>query len=413
MTRVTDHTYIASMTKLTSFEEVEEVLKSRKVSAGKFEEESLPFRGDSLIELDGAEHLARRRLEAPLFSGEALTRYEVEVLDPAVERCFADLEADRGEDGTIRTDVVRLLRRMLLQIAAAVIGLDDVETPERTALLESYMYPLNEGVDVKFSTGDHEEVIREGLAAKEGFLRDLFLPSQEHRRRIVDRIRSGEVPESVLPADLISRMLLHHDDAWDDDLIAREAILYLAGATLTTSSAVTHAVVELTDWFEEHPEDAARVADLTFLRGVCNETLRLHPNITAMVRRAREDVVLASGREFRAGEVLALNIVRANRDPKVFGDDADRFDPHRSVPGNVRPYGLSFGAGPHVCIGRPLVTTVSGGMAEREGETDRVMIKLLKALLDRGVRVDPLRPPVLADTAEAVYRELPVVFEAA
>ena len=412
MTRVKEHPYLASMTKLTSFGEVEEVLKSRKVSAGKFEQESLPFRGDSLIELDGPEHLVRRRLEAPLFSREALSRYELEVLDPAVERCFAALEGEREEDGIIRTDLVRLLRRMLLQIAAAVIGLDDVESPDRTRLLESYMYPLNEGVDVKFSTSDHDEIIREGLIAKEGFLRDFFLASQERRRGIVTRIRAGEASEAEVPLDLISRMLLHYDQAWDEDLIAREAILYLAGATLTTSSAVTHALVDLTGWLEEHPEDSNRLSDLTFLRGVCNETLRLHPNITAMVRRAREGFVLASGRKILAEEVLALNIVQANRDPEVFGEDADRFIPHRVAPENVRPYGLSFGAGPHVCIGRPLVTTVSGGMAEREGETDRVMIKLLKALLDRGVRIDQSRPPVLAATAERVYRELPVVFEA-
>ena len=38
----------------------------------------------------------------------------------------------------------------------------------------------------------------------------------------------------------------------------------------------------------------------------------------------------------------------------MFGADADTFDPHRELPGNVWPYGLSFGYGVHACLGKAL-----------------------------------------------------------
>lgn len=409
MTRVEDPPYIAGATRVILYDEVEEILKSRDFAAGKFEQESLPFRGETVIELDGDEHLDRRRLEAPLFSRSALLYYETEVLERSIQRCIQERVALRDPDGVVRADLTELTRRMLLQIAAATIGLDDVETPERTTLLERYMYPLNDAVDVKWSTRDHADVVRDGLIAKEAFLSAFYVPSESRRRTLVGAYREGRIEQDDLPIDLITLMLLQHQPGWDDDLMAREAILFLDGATLTTSNAVTHAVLELLEWLPAHPEDQGSVTDDEFLRGVCNETLRLHPNITALVRRATRPMVLRTGRAIGSGEVVALNIVQANRDPAVFGADAEQFDPRRTVEQRVRPYGFAFGAGRHVCIGRPMVTSVSGKV--EHGEPDRVMLKILKALLRHGVARDTSRPAILAETVEEVYEVLPVRFD--
>jgi cytochrome P450 len=204
-------------------------------------------------------------------------------------------------------------------------------------------------------------------------------------------------------------MLLRHDVGRPDpDVIVRESILFMAGATDTTSNAVNHAIADLETWLAEHPEDRARTDDAAFLRGVCNESLRLHPNVTALARRATQEITLGSGRVVPAGTEVALDLVTASRDAAVFGADADRFDPWRPMPDGAPPYGVAFGTGRHVCIGRPLVTPVSGRPTGKD-EGERALLKIVRALVRAGVRLDPDAPPQLAPTAEDVYASLPVL----
>jgi len=63
--------------------------------------------------------------------------------------------------------------------------------------------------------------------------------------------------------------------------------------------------------------------------------------------------------------------------------------------------------GRHLCVGLPLVTTISGKVAG-EGESDRALLKILEALLDAGIALDPDRPPRNLPTAEPVFEMLPI-----
>jgi cytochrome P450 len=81
---------------------------------------------------------------------------------------------------------------------------------------------------------------------------------------------------------------------------------------------------------------------------VVEEGLRLHGPVQAMFRRATRDVVLG-GVEISAGAKVLVHFGQANRDPAVFADP-DVFDPQRD--GLARH--LSFGHGPHYCLGAPL-----------------------------------------------------------
>src|SRR4051794_13139401 len=240
--------FVADWEIVTDFWEAEEIVKTPAFHEGRLEDESLPFRGDSIIELDGAEHLPRRRLESQLFARAALRHYETAVLDQSIQRCLDDLKARRGPDGVVRVNLIELSRTILLQIAAAIIGLDAVDSAERTALLADYFAPLDAGVVVKWSSRDHAEVIREGLAAKAGFIRDFVGPSLERRRALLAEHQAGNLKRADLPNDLLMLMMMHPNPEWDEDLVVREAILYLAASIGTSSSATTFAVDELDGW---------------------------------------------------------------------------------------------------------------------------------------------------------------------
>jgi cytochrome P450 len=78
------------------------------------------------------------------------------------------------------------------------------------------------------------------------------------------------------------------------------------------------------------------------------EVLRYDSSVIHWRRRAVDDVEL-SGTTIPAGADVIVAIGAANRDPAVF-DDPEVFDVRRR---NAREH-LSFGFGPHICLGAPL-----------------------------------------------------------
>jgi cytochrome P450 len=92
------------------------------------------------------------------------------------------------------------------------------------------------------------------------------------------------------------------------------------------------------------------VAEHALVGPAIEEILRFHhpTQSTSTNRRCTVDVEMG-GKTLRAGDTVRVGLGAANRDPAVFADP-DRFDIRRkaAVPA------LSFGAGPHFCIGAAL-----------------------------------------------------------
>ena len=299
---------------------------------------------------------------------------------------------------------------MLHRITALITGIDGVDTPERTERFRWFIERLGEAVTVEWSKRDHAEVIAEGLAIQDDFVAEFYGPSLARRRELVDQHRRGEVAMEDLPRDLLTLLLLHWDEQWDDELPLREATLFLVAATQTTTHAAPHVVRHLDEWLADHPEYRDRLTDPEFLGQAAADSLRLHLPSPALMREAVTEVTLKSGFTVKAGERLALIIQDANREPEYFGADAGEFNPLRDI-GGAKPWGLTFGAGEHLCIGRPLVLGVPG-RSESEG-TFGTLVLILTALYRAGAVLDPDAPPeyVTASHHDA-YATFPVILTA-
>jgi cytochrome P450 len=88
--------------------------------------------------------------------------------------------------------------------------------------------------------------------------------------------------------------------------------------------------------------------DSKLIPGAIEEVLRLDTSVIAWRRRTTQEVAIG-GVPVPPGAKLLLLLGAANRDPSVF-PDPDRLDIRRP---NAREH-LSFGAGPHLCLGAPL-----------------------------------------------------------
>ena len=377
---------------ISRYDDVNAVLNSTDVSQDDRHPHARFFEG-TLLMLDGAAHAERRRLETALFRRSALNRYEADALEPAIESALEWARSETRTEGALRTDLVRLVRIMLHRIAAATTGLDVGESLDETLGFIRCIEELMEGVEIGFDRRDTSDVLDRAQDALTRFREGYFEPSLARRR-------SARLPGSDMSAgpDLITT-LMSSGLVDDEELMLREAVLYVLAATVTTTRSVPHLFHHLHEWWVGHVEDRRLAGDVQFLRAAAAESLRLHPTTPAVHRRAITDFETPSGLRIAAGSLMLVTFAPANRDPARFGPDADNFDPHRTLDSSQPGYGLAFGAGSHVCIGRGLAMGTS-----RSDPPHGTIVRIMLALNRLGAAPDPAAPPTTSD--DRLYDEL-------
>jgi cytochrome P450 len=140
----------------------------------------------------------------------------------------------------------------------------------------------------------------------------------------------------------------------------------------------------------QHPEQLAVLrTDPSLLPGAVDEMLRWWTPVMVFRRTATRDVELA-GVRIGAGDKVVVSFTSANRDESVFADP-DRFDVRRSP----NPH-LSFGHGPHFCLGGQLARAQMRALfGELLRRTERLELDgspaLLRSTFQRGVKRLPVR----------------------
>jgi cytochrome P450 len=169
------------------------------------------------------------------------------------------------------------------------------------------------------------------------------------------------------PDDLIARMLRARDAG---ALLSDLQIRTLCANALLASQSTANLIGNLLHRFASDPgfERALR-ARPELLPAAVEESLRLEPPVLFLFRTAKCECEL-SGEKILAGERLILGIASGNRDERVY-ERADEFWLERGWPD--APEHLSFGPGPHLCLGNQL--------ARMEA---RVVLEELMALLAPG-----------------------------
>ncbi|MER7754894.1 cytochrome P450 [Kitasatospora sp. NPDC097643] len=163
---------------------------------------------------------------------------------------------------------------------------------------------------------------------------------EEYLTRLIRRRRAD--PGDDLISALVATQA-QDDRLTDSELLSTCFVLITAGDE-TTTHLIGNGVLALL----RHPDQLARLrADPGLIRGAVEELTRYDTVTQAIVRVVAEDLEIG-GRTLREGELVYLFLASTNRDPERF-EDPDRLDLTR--PDNRH---LSFGIGPHFCLGGPL-----------------------------------------------------------
>ena len=319
-----------------------------------------PVMGRTLLELEGADHRTSRALVSPSFRAKLLERWRTELVEVVVNELI-DRFGPRG-----RAELVREFTFAFpVQVIARLIGLpraDYVRFQRLSIELLNVVYDWDRGLAAS-------------AALKEIFGRILAERRLDPQDDLISTLAESEIDGARLT---------------DAEIFAFLLLILPAGVETTYRASGNLLVALLT---EPALLDGVR-ADRGMVRGAIEEALRWEPPITAVVRRAIRDCELG-GVAIPQGTNVTVSVAAANRDPTRY-PDPDRFDPTRT---NIAH--LTFGAGPHVCLGMPLARMETA--------------VAINALLDRlpDLRLDPNAPtPAVSGVAFRSPAALPVEFTA-
>jgi cytochrome P450 len=146
--------------------------------------------------------------------------------------------------------------------------------------------------------------------------------------------------------DLISQLLKADspEDMLTPDELFSQCVVFLVGGHETTRNMIANGIQTLL----QHPDQAELLRhNPALIKSAVEEIVRYEAPAQLIARIALEDFEF-QGAQIKAGQAVVSVIGAANRDPEQYSDP-DRFDITRT---DNRP--LSFGYGPHICIGMAL-----------------------------------------------------------
>lgn len=379
--------------RIATFRECEAALRNRDLKQALYDAGKVVMDG-VLLTLHGEEHGARRAVEVRVFRRNFFHYYEKEVFPRTLAETIAPYVADGGGD------LIQLGYRLTVNLTSDFAGIDrPARTAEETEHLIAITKKLSEGATMVHTTRDHDELNAEVAAAIADFDTAFFQPSLARRRALLAASEAGELTDNDLPRDVLMTLLTGNDELrLTETQIRREIAFYMQAGAHSTANSVVHALWEILHWAGQNAARWQRLENPVFVQHCVHESLRLHPASPESWRTTTCPMNVAGAGKVPANDRVELDLFQANRDTSIFGEDADRFDPDRIVPGNVLRSGLAFGVGLHTCLGREL----DGGVVAKPDSDPAtaqlgIITLVVVELLQHGARTIPEDPPV-ADT---------------
>src|ERR1700742_4431016 len=312
--------------------------------AGEGNEILRPLLGEfSLLTLDEDAHMSQRKLLLPPFHGRRMAGYEETMREIAAR----EIESwPTGVPYRLRPRMQAMTLEIIIETVFGVHG---------GARLDELRAALRDFLDMLTNPRMLAPILTLGT--------DRLRAYPPFRRR-VDRVAGlilGEIAERRVAADLeerddiLSLMVgARHEDGspMSDAEIHDELLTLLVAGHETTATALSWAVERLI----RHPDKLARLraeveaGEDAYLTATIQETLRLRPVISIVIRRLTEAIELG-GYELPAGVAVVPSIHLIHRDPTIY-PDPESFRPERFLETPPGTYTwIPFGGGVRRCLG--------------------------------------------------------------
>jgi cytochrome P450 len=301
--------------------------------------------GESLLGSDPPTHTRLRKVVNRGFTRQRVMAAEPRIRQIATE--LVDAFAERGECELIEEFAMPIP----VMIIAEILGIDSARRADFKRWSDDLILAVTGGA----TAGRDADSLARSLDALDAYVAEVV---EERRRRptddLVSALIAAEGQEEVMTAAEVNNFI---------------QLLLVAGNEATTY-LIANTVLAMLD----HPvvHEAVR-KDPTLIPAVVEETLRYDAPVQLTLREAVADTEIANT-PVAKGETIAVLIGSANRDEAAFRA-ADRFDPGRERGGY-----LTYGIGPHYCLGAHLAL-LEGTIA-------------LQALLSRVTAIERVAGPI-------------------
>ena len=285
----------------------------------------------SMLDRDPPDHTRLRRLVSKAFTPRA-----IQALRPKITELvdgMLDAMAERGQ-----ADLIDALAFPLpFRVIAEMLGTPSADHERIRQLTGTVVRSL-------------EPVADPGLAAA-------IIAADGELRQIAAEMIAWK---RANPANDLLTALIHAEDDGDvlddDELVAQTLLLYIAGHE-TTVNLIAGGTLALL----RHPGQLALLrGDQGLVENAVEEMLRYDSPVQAS-RRITVEPVTVGGTAIPAGAFVMASLGSANRDERFWGPDAAELNLRRE---NARQH-VSFGAGPHHCLGASLARLEAGIAFER------------------------------------------------
>lgn len=321
----------------------------------------------TLLTADHPVHTRNRKLVNLAFSAPRVNAIEADMRQKSIE--LIEAFADRGSCEFVEEFGVPLPVAMI----AGQIGLDD--DPKRVKRWS------DAAVDRFSQMVDHKRKLECARSLVE---------FQHYMKGLIDDRRANGGND--LLTDLVEARVEGETPLSDPEIMSLMQQFMVAGNE-TTTSTLAGGLLQLI----RNPDQMAKAKaaaggrDPKVIMNLVEEALRYETPTAGMWRVVKADTELG-GMKIPNGSVVQLRYAAANRDPKKF-PDPDKFDIDRA---NARTH-LSFGKGPHMCVGNMLsrkeMLVAFDELLERLDNfavADENAIRILPNILLRGVTHLPI-----------------------
>ena len=278
---------------------------------------------DNMVTSYGKDHVRLRRLV-----GKAFTPRRTETIRPRVVELTNELldaleQAGPGEVIDLRE---RFAYPLPARLVADLIGMSE-DARAKTAKV----------IDMMVDTTVTPEEAQAVLLGWRGAMGDLIAYKREH-------------PGEDITSDLIAARDEDNSRLTEQELTDTIFAIFGAGSE-TTINFFDNAITALLT----HPEQRELVTSgQVSWDDVIEETLRVESPLAHLPMRYAVTDIELDGVTIPQGDAILVNYGALGRDPALHGDDADRFDLTRASKEH-----LSFGAGPHYCLGAGIARLVA------------------------------------------------------
>ncbi len=294
----------------------------------------------SLMLLEPAEHLSRRKLELPAFHGEAVRRYEARI------RELIETELATWQPGALVRTAERARAVTLAVILELVLG---VQEPELRTRLGRYFGALNN------QRNNLALFLPERITRRTRLSQWIYAPLDGANELLAEHIATTrQDPALAERQDVLAVLARAPDGLSDEDLRAELLTLVLAGHE-TTATAMAWA----SDLLAHHPRVVDRLRDAddgAYVKATAKEVLRVRTVVYASAGRFVLEPFTIGKWAIDPDTLILVDAQGVHWNPALY-PQPHCFRPERFLEQAPDSYAyIPFGGGAHRCLGAALAT---------------------------------------------------------